>query len=99
MSHHCATVDDVALRHHRSGGSTMTLTEQRILVIGGSSGMGLATARAAAHEGAAVTVASSSRERGDAALAELPANCDGAVLDVRDESSITALFERVSELD
>lgn len=77
----------------------MTLTEQRIVVVGGSSGMGLATARAAAHEGAVVTVASSSRERVDAALAELPASCDGAVLDVRDESSITALFERVSELD
>ena len=77
----------------------MTLTEQQIVVIGGSSGMGLATARAAAHEGAVVTVASSSRERVDAALAELPASCDGAVLDVRDESSITALFERVSEFD
>lgn len=77
----------------------MTLTEQRIVVIGGSSGMGLATARAAAHEGAVVTVASSRRERVDAALAELPAGCDGAVLDVRDDSSITALFERVGELD
>src|ERR1700754_3124530 len=77
----------------------MTLTGQRIVVVGGSSGMGLATARAAADEGAVVTIASSSRERVDAALAELPAGCAGAVLDVRDESSITALFERVSELD
>lgn len=77
----------------------MTLTGQRIVVIGGSSGMGLATARAAALAGAAVTVASSSRERVDAALAELPGGSAGAVLDVRDEAGVTALFERVGELD
>ena len=50
----------------------MTLNEQRIVVIGGSSGMGLATAQAAARAGAAVTVVSSRPERVDAALAELP---------------------------
>lgn len=77
----------------------MTLAEQRIVVIGGSSGMGLATARAAALEGAAVTVASSSRRRVDAALAELPEGCDGAVLDVRDEAQVSALSERLGKLD
>ena len=77
----------------------MTLNEQRIVVIGGSSGMGLATAQAAAREGAAVTVVSSRPERVDAALAELPDGCDGAVLDVRDERAVAALFDRVGELD
>jgi NAD(P)-dependent dehydrogenase (short-subunit alcohol dehydrogenase family) len=77
----------------------MTLAKQRIVVIGGSSGMGLATARAAALEGAAVTVASSSSERVDAALSELPGGCAGAVLDVRDEAEVAALFERVGDLD
>jgi NAD(P)-dependent dehydrogenase (short-subunit alcohol dehydrogenase family) len=77
----------------------MTLTEQRIVVIGGSSGMGLATARAAALEGAAVTIASSSTERVDAALAELPEGCAGAVLDVRDQAQIAALFEQIGALD
>jgi NAD(P)-dependent dehydrogenase (short-subunit alcohol dehydrogenase family) len=77
----------------------MTLAEQRIVVIGGSSGMGLATARAAAREGAAVTVASSSTERVEAALSQLSDGCDGAVLDVRDEGEVAALFERVGELD
>ncbi len=61
--------------------------------------MGLATAQAAARDGAAVTVVSSRPERVDAALAELPDGCDGAVLDVRDEHAIAALFERVGELD
>lgn len=77
----------------------MTLAQQRIVVIGGSSGIGLATARAAALEGAAVTVASSSSERVDAALSELPAACAGAVVDARDEADVAALFERVGDLD
>jgi NAD(P)-dependent dehydrogenase (short-subunit alcohol dehydrogenase family) len=77
----------------------MSLTKQRVLVIGGSSGMGLATARAAALEGGGVTVASSSATRVDAALSELPEGCDGAVLDVRDEAAVSALFERLGELD
>jgi NAD(P)-dependent dehydrogenase (short-subunit alcohol dehydrogenase family) len=77
----------------------MTLTDKRIVVVGGSSGMGLATARAAALEGAAVTIASSRRERVDAALEQLPGDCGGAVLDVRVESEVAALFARVGELD
>ena len=67
----------------------MTLTGQRVVVIGGSSGMGLATARAAAQAGAAVTIASSGKDRLDAALADLPAGCEG----------IAALFEHVGRLD
>ena len=77
----------------------MALTGQRIVVIGGSSGMGLATAHAAAGAGAIVTIASSSKERIDAALAELPDSCDGAALDVRDEAAVAGLFARVGELD
>jgi NAD(P)-dependent dehydrogenase (short-subunit alcohol dehydrogenase family) len=61
----------------------VALTNQRIVIIGGSSGMGLATARAAAAAGAAVTIASSDQGRLDTALAGLPGNCDGAVLDTR----------------
>ena len=77
----------------------MALTGQRVVVIGGSSGMGLATARAAAEAGAAVTIASSSKERIDAALAELPDSCEGIALDVRDEAGVADLFARVGELD
>lgn len=77
----------------------MTIAERRIVVIGGSSGMGLATARAAALEGADVTIVSSRRERVDAALSELPEGCAGAAVDVRDEAQIAALFEQLGELD
>ncbi len=77
----------------------MALTGQRVVVIGGSSGMGLATARAAAEAGAAVTIASSSKERVEAALGTLPDGCDGTVLDVRDEAAVAELFDRVGALD
>ncbi len=77
----------------------MSLDGQKIVVIGGSSGMGLATARAAALEGAEVTIASSQQVRVDAALSELPDGCVGTALDVRDEAAVAALFERVGEFD
>lgn len=77
----------------------MTLSGQKIVVIGGSSGMGLATARAAAGDGAEVTIASSQRERVDAALATLPAGCTGTALDVRDETAVAAFFGGHGPLD
>lgn len=77
----------------------MTLVQKRVVVIGGSSGMGLTTARAAALEGAVVTIASSRRDKVDAALSALPDGIAGEVLDIRDESAVATLFERVGELD
>jgi NAD(P)-dependent dehydrogenase (short-subunit alcohol dehydrogenase family) len=77
----------------------VTLQGQKIVVIGGSSGMGLATARAAAFEGAEVTIASSRQKRVDAALSELPEGCAGVVVDVRDEANVAAVLERVGDLD
>ncbi|GHJ38013.1 SDR family oxidoreductase [Streptomyces sp. TS71-3] len=77
----------------------MALSGQRIVVIGGTSGMGLAAARAASAAGAAVTIASSSQRRLKAALAQLPDTCDGAVVNTRDEGDVAALFDRVGELD
>lgn len=77
----------------------MTLTGQRVVVIGGSSGMGLATAQAAAHAGAAVTIASSDKGRLDKALAQIPEGADAVVTDTREEDSVAALFEHVGRLD
>lgn len=50
----------------------MTLNEQRIVVLGGSSGIGLATAQAAVREGARVVIASSRKDRIKTALVTLP---------------------------
>jgi NAD(P)-dependent dehydrogenase (short-subunit alcohol dehydrogenase family) len=77
----------------------VNLANQQIVIIGGSSGMGLATARAAAAAGAAVTIASSDQGRLDTALAGLPDRCDGYVADTRREADVAALFAKVGELD
>jgi NAD(P)-dependent dehydrogenase (short-subunit alcohol dehydrogenase family) len=77
----------------------MDMAGQRILVVGGSSGMGLATAKAAASAGAHVTIASSSRERVDAALRDLPEGSNGEVLDVRDEDRVASVLDGVGQLD
>lgn len=77
----------------------MSLTDQHVVVVGGSSGMGLATARAAADAGARVTIASSSRARLDAALATLPESAAGIVVDARSESSIAELFAAAGAVD
>lgn len=77
----------------------MTLKNKRIVVLGGSSGIGLATAQAAAKEGASIVIASSRKARIDQALAKLPAGAEGHALDLADEKSVQALFARVGGFD
>ncbi|MGB6307608.1 MAG: SDR family NAD(P)-dependent oxidoreductase [Steroidobacteraceae bacterium] len=69
------------------------LEGQEVLVIGGSSGIGLAAARAAVTQGAAVTIASRSDARLRAAPADLPPQTKSACLDLRDEAAVEAFFD------
>ena len=68
------------------------LTDQRVLVIGGSSGIGEATALQAAQAGARVTIASRSPERLAGALARLPRGVTSATLDASDADAVAAFF-------
>jgi NAD(P)-dependent dehydrogenase (short-subunit alcohol dehydrogenase family) len=77
----------------------MTLHGTRIVVLGGTSGIGLATARAAAAEGAHVVVSSSSKARVEQALAELPAGTEGHSVDLSDDTAVQALFDRLGAFD
>jgi NAD(P)-dependent dehydrogenase (short-subunit alcohol dehydrogenase family) len=77
----------------------MDLHGQHVVIIGGSSGMGLATAAGAAAAGAKVTIASSDQSRLDAALATLPGGCGGIVADARNEASIAGALDQIGELD
>jgi NAD(P)-dependent dehydrogenase (short-subunit alcohol dehydrogenase family) len=72
---------------------------ERIVILGGTSGIGLATAERAAADGATVIVASSSAERIDAALERLPASAEGYTVDVRREEQIRDLFNRLGSFD
>jgi NAD(P)-dependent dehydrogenase (short-subunit alcohol dehydrogenase family) len=77
----------------------MSLSGKRVVILGGTSGIGLATAKAAEREGAAVVIASSRRERLDRALATLRSDAEGEVVDVADEAQVRALFERIGAFD
>jgi len=76
----------------------MDLAGRRVLVIGGTSGIGLGVARAALADGACVTVASSGAARVRAAIAGLD-GAFGAVLDVTDEPAVAAFFAREEPFD
>ncbi|MDL2409035.1 SDR family oxidoreductase [Rhizobium calliandrae] len=69
-----------------------SLIDQRVLVLGGSSGIGLATAKAAAEAGAKVTIASRSQAKLDEALRGLAATVRAVVLDTADEAAIDRFF-------
>src|SRR3954466_9697411 len=77
----------------------MTVTGERIVVLGGSSGIGLATAQAAAREGATVVIASSRKALIDEALATLPTGTEGHVLNLADCEATQALFARLGSFD
>lgn len=64
----------------------------RVLVIGGSAGIGEAVAQLAAAGGAQVTIASRTVARLGTALARLPAGVTGTELDVRDDAAVQAFF-------
>lgn len=76
----------------------MTLDGKRIVVLGGSSGIGLAIAQAAAREGAAVVIASSQQAKVDAALGQLP-GAQGHAVDVSEAASVQTLFGRIGAFD
>jgi NAD(P)-dependent dehydrogenase (short-subunit alcohol dehydrogenase family) len=77
----------------------MTLESKRVVVVGGTSGLGLATARGAADLGAEVIVASGRQARVDDSLAQLPPGSIGRILDVIDDAAVDTFFAEVSELD
>jgi NAD(P)-dependent dehydrogenase (short-subunit alcohol dehydrogenase family) len=70
-----------------------SLANQRILVIGGSSGIGLAIAVATAAAGASVTIASRNQERLTAVATKLSGAAHTAVLDTGDNELLERFFE------
>jgi NAD(P)-dependent dehydrogenase (short-subunit alcohol dehydrogenase family) len=81
------------------GRHPMTLTGKRVVVLGGTSGIGLATADLAAQLGAAVTVASSNPETVKRALKTLPPATTGEVVDLTDNTDVAGLFDRIGPFD
>ncbi len=76
----------------------MTLEGKKVLVIGGSSGIGFAVAQVALGQGANVTIASSSEAKLDRSLKRLGGG-EGVCLDVTDEDRVRSFFDASGELD
>ena len=76
-----------------------SLQGKRVIILGGTSGLGFATAEAAAQEGATVVVASSNRAKVDSAIARLPDGSEGQVLDLFTEEGVGAFFDCIGEFD
>lgn len=77
----------------------ISLAGSHVLVVGGSGGIGLATARLAATLGAHVTIASRSADRVAAAVASLNGHVRGRQVDVTSNESVRALFADETEWD
>src|SRR5258707_11939496 len=77
----------------------MSLKTTRVLVIGGTSGIGLGVATAVAERGAHPIVASRRQSSVDRALAQLPEGARGATVDLTDEASLNELARTVGDID
>ena len=79
----------------------MRLEGKRVVIIGGSSGIGLETARLALAEGGVVTIAGRSEDRLRRAAASLSNGnrLRSVVADVTDPSSLQALFSAEAHVD
>jgi len=74
------------------------LSDTRVLVTGGTSGLGRAMAHALAQAGAQVVLTSRNRDRAQAAAAELGGRALVVELDVRDPSSVSAAVDSAYEM-
>lgn len=76
-----------------------TLENKKVVILGGSSGLGLATAQAAAEDGAEVIIVSSNQKRIDKALESLPKNSKGLAVSLDREENIKSLFNKIGNFD
>jgi NAD(P)-dependent dehydrogenase (short-subunit alcohol dehydrogenase family) len=80
-----------------------TFESKNVLVVGGSSGIGAATAKAFAELGARVTIASRNQEKLDASAAEIKSSVgstvQAAVLDTGDDAAVERFFAQTGPFD
>ena len=77
----------------------MTLTDKTLVVMGGTSGIGLATAHAAVKAGARVIVAGRHQDKLALAVAGLGDTARGESVDAADRDALDAFFARTGDID
>jgi len=75
------------------------LEGKKVVILGGSSGIGLATAKTAAAEGANIIIISSKQQRITEALKELPSDSEGFAVDLTSEQQVKDVFEKLGAID
>jgi NAD(P)-dependent dehydrogenase (short-subunit alcohol dehydrogenase family) len=75
------------------------LSEKRIVVLGGSSGIGLEVAQQVAAQGARAIIASSNADRVKQAVATLDGKGEGHTLDLSEERDIQNFFQKIGHVD
>ena len=75
------------------------LQNKRVVILGGSSGIGLAVAEQAASQGAKIVIASSNAERVQKAVESVGGNAQGLTLDLSDEQAVETLFTKLGAFD
>ncbi|SEP32172.1 SDR family oxidoreductase [Propionispora vibrioides] len=75
------------------------LQNKRVVIIGGSSGIGLAAAKLILTQGAEVIIASRSSEKLEKAKAELGGKVISYAVDISNEVQVKAFFETVGRID
>lgn len=75
------------------------LHNQRVVVLGGSSGIGLAVAELAASQGAKVVIGSSNAERVQKAAQSIAGEVQGQAVNVSDERAVEGFFAKLGPFD
>ena len=75
------------------------LHNKRVVILGGSSGIGLAVAEQAVSQGAKLVIASSNAERVQKAIESLGGDAQGHTLDLSDEQAVETLFAKLGAFD
>jgi NAD(P)-dependent dehydrogenase (short-subunit alcohol dehydrogenase family) len=75
------------------------LQGKRVIILGGSSGIGLAVAEQATSQGANVVVVSSDSERVKKAIQTVGGDAEGQTVDLSDEQAVAAIFTKLGSFD
>lgn len=78
---------------------TQNLKSKNVIIIGGSSGIGLSVARLSYEQGANVVLTSRSLTKAEEIAASIGAGVKGLALEVDDETAVYAFFKKVDKID